>query len=89
MITVQLSLVWGVMRDSFEEYDYVDFEFHKESDGTFTVDSINDWLNIHVQPECNYAELYIEVPLFDVKQLVGTFKTLKLKSGKTKWIVSD
>ena len=90
MITVDLYLNWGTIKSGrFIPFDGVHFEFNHESGSDYTLDNINDWLNIHTPLTCNYAELYVKIPEFNQRHLIGTFKTLKLKSGKTRWIVSD
>ncbi len=90
MITIELHLSWGTIRSGrYVPLDDVNFEFNHESGSDYTLDNINDWLNIQVPLTCDYAELHVEVPELNQKHLIGTFKTMKLKSGKVRWIVSN
>jgi hypothetical protein len=91
MIHTDIVLYWGKLTGcKFKYYDSVNFELNLEdSEDDPCVDNINDWLNMNASPVCNYAELYVEVSPYGKKYLIGTFKTLKLKSGKVKWILAD
>ena len=78
-----------IKRGKFKVNDTIDFLVSNyQSD--VACDSVNAWLVNQALDVCNYAELRIYSEGFKHDGfLIGTFKRVKMKSGKTRWIVSD
>jgi hypothetical protein len=90
MITVNLVLKMGTMRKGqYTEWDYIEMEFEQPGDPD-ACDNLNDWLNTHADPICNYAELKLQSnTLKHDGFLLGTFRKVKLKDKGYRWILTD
>ena len=91
MINTRLLLKIGELKrgGKLSVHDTVDFEI-QDYKSDVSCDSINDWLVYQSFDASNYAEL--RVHFSGIKHdgfLIGTFKKIKMKSGKTRWIVAD